>query len=164
MHGTSSLGRVRILDARRALIRALVRGIAGLAAYGVILFLPAGRLGWPWGWVLLGVLAIVTLAEPVLLFACQPALLVERGRGYWNEGVKRWDKRITAAAGGLMLLTWLVAALNILFAWMLLPLPVHLGGLVVTVLGCALFLWAMTSNAYFSGGVLASSTSAGTPW
>ena len=33
------------------------------------------------------------------------------------------------------------------------PLAIHLGGLLANILGYALFLWAMVSNAYFAEGV-----------
>src|SRR5262249_22901599 len=57
------------------------------------------------------------------------------------------------AAGGLMLLTMLVAARDVRFGWTRLPLPLHVAGLAATVLGYAIFLWAMASNAFFAGGV-----------
>jgi protein-S-isoprenylcysteine O-methyltransferase Ste14 len=72
----------------------------------------------------------------------------------WDEGVKVWDKCLTGLAGGLMILIWIVAALDLRFAWTPpRPLPWHMGGLVFHVLGYALFLWAMASNAFFAEGV-----------
>ena len=72
----------------------------------------------------------------------------------WDQGVKPWDKRITSALGGLMVLSWIVAGLDFRLHWSSpLPLLWHLGGLLLVLLGFALFLWAMASNAFFAEGV-----------
>lgn len=141
-------------EVRRAIIKWNVRAILGIPVYGLILFLPAGRLNWVWGWVLLGVLTAVMAAHPLLLVPLNPELLAEREKSFYDKGVKTWDKWITTLAGGLMFLLWIVAGLDLRFQWTgPIPLAYHLGGLVVTLLGYALFLWAMASNAFFSEGV-----------
>jgi protein-S-isoprenylcysteine O-methyltransferase Ste14 len=139
---------------RRALARWAVRTAAGVVVYGAFIFLSAGTLGWVWGWVFLALLTAVMIAHPLVLVPANPEVLVEREKGLWNQGVKAWDKWITTLAGGLMPLPWIVAGLDLRWHWSaLLPLAVHLGGLLVAVLGYALFLWAMASNAFFSQGV-----------
>jgi protein-S-isoprenylcysteine O-methyltransferase Ste14 len=142
------------LDVRRALVRWIVRSAVGLVVYGLIMFLPAGRLDWVWGWALLGVLAALIAAHPLVLLPTHPEVLVERDKGLWHQGVKPWDKPITTLAGGLMPLPWIIAGLDLRLGWTpALALAIHLGGLLVTVLGYALFMWAMASNAFFSQGV-----------
>ena len=139
---------------RRAIIKWIVRATCGIVVYGLILFLSAGRLNWVWGWVLFGVLTAVMAAHPLILVPINPELLVEREKGFWDEGVKTWDKWVTTLAGGLMPLPWIVAGLGIRFQWAApMPLVYHLGGLLATVLGYGLFLWAMACNAFFSQGV-----------
>jgi protein-S-isoprenylcysteine O-methyltransferase Ste14 len=139
---------------QRAVARWAIRAAVGTLIYGALLFVPAGTTSWVWGWVFLAVLVAVMAAHPLVMVPANPEVLVEREKGLWNEGVKAWDKWITTAAGGLMPLPWIVAGLDLRFQWTApLPLAVHLGGLLVTVLGYALFLWAMASNAFFSQGV-----------
>ncbi len=139
---------------RRAVARWAVRAAVGTLIYGALIFLPAGTLSWLWGWVFLAVLVAVMAAHPLIMVPANPEVLVEREKGLWNEGVKPWDKWITTAAGGLMPLPWIVAGLDLRLQWTgPLPLALHLGGLLVTVLGYALFLWAMASNAFFAQGV-----------
>jgi protein-S-isoprenylcysteine O-methyltransferase Ste14 len=139
---------------RRAVARWAVRTAVGTVIYGLLIFLPAGTTSWVWGWVFLAVLVAVMVAHPLVMVPANPEVLVEREKGLWNEGVKPWDKAITTAAGGLMPLPWIVAGLDLRFQWTApLPLGVHLGGLLVTVLGYALFLWAMASNPFFAQGV-----------
>jgi protein-S-isoprenylcysteine O-methyltransferase Ste14 len=141
-------------EVQRRIIRWIVRATLSVPIYGLILFLPTGRLNWVWGWVLLGVFTAVVAAHPLILVPINPELLAEREKGFLDRGVKAWDKWINSLAGALMLLSWIVAGLEIRFQRTApLPLACHLGGLVVHVLGYALFLWAMASNAFFSEGV-----------
>jgi protein-S-isoprenylcysteine O-methyltransferase Ste14 len=54
----------------------------------------------------------------------------------------------------MLLPLWVVAGLDVRFHWTGgMPVAFHLGGLLANVLGYALFLWAMVSNAFFAEGV-----------
>jgi protein-S-isoprenylcysteine O-methyltransferase Ste14 len=141
--------------ARREILKWIVQSALGLVGYGLLLFFSAGRLDWVWGWALLAVLAAFLAAHPLLLIPINPALLVERERGLSDPRVKPWDRWIAALSGGIFsLASWIVAGLDVRFGWAgALPLAVHLGGLLATILGYALFLWAMASNAFFAEGV-----------
>jgi protein-S-isoprenylcysteine O-methyltransferase Ste14 len=140
---------------RREIRKWILQSVAGLVAYTLLLFLVAGRWDWGWGWALLGVIAGFMAAHPLLLVPIDPALLVEREQGLRAEGVKRWDRIVTALGAGLMpLASWVVAALDLRFGWTgTIPLVLHVLGLAVNMLGYGLFLWAMISNAYFAEGV-----------
>ncbi len=142
-------------EERREIVKWIVQAALGLVGYGLLLFLTAGRLNWIWGWVLLGVLTAFLAAHPLILIPINPALLAERERGLRDPRVKSWDRWITALAAGVFpLASWIVAGLEVRFGWASpLPLAAHLGGLLVTLLGYALFLWAMASNAFFAEGV-----------
>ena len=141
-------------EVRRGVRRWITRAAVGMLGYGVIIFLPAGRLDWIWGWAQFAVVVAVLAAHPLILIPLNPALLAEREKGIYDEGVKAWDKRLTSMAGGLMFLPWIIAGLDLRFGWSApLPLGLHLGGLLVHALGYALFMWAMASNAFFSEGV-----------
>lgn len=142
-------------EERHEIVKWIVQAALGLVGYGLLLFLTAGRLNWLWGWVLLGVLAVFLAAHPLILIPIDPALLAERERGLCDPRVKSWDRWITALAAGVFpLASWVVAGLDERFGWASsLPLTAHLGGLLVTLLGYALFLWAMASNAFFAEGV-----------
>jgi len=154
MSGNASTRREITPEVRRAIIKWIVQAALGIVGYGVIVFVSAGRLDWIWGWVLLAVLAAVMAAHPLILVPINPELLAEREKGMWDKSVKAWDKWITAMVGGLMMLSWVVAGMDFRFQWSApMPLAVHIGGLLVHVLGYALFLWAMASNAFFAEGV-----------
>jgi len=142
-------------QARQAIIKWIAQSAGGLVAYGVILFLAAGSLDWVWGWVFLVLLAAFLIAHPLILVPTNPDLLVERGKGICDEGVKRWDKWVASLAGGVMpFISWIVAGLDLRFGWTgSIPLAYHLVGVIGMALGFGLFLWAMAANAYFSEGV-----------
>ncbi|MBN1137543.1 MAG: isoprenylcysteine carboxylmethyltransferase family protein [Anaerolineae bacterium] len=139
---------------RYGIIKWIVQAALGLAAYGLILFLAAGRADWMWGWVQLIIVAAFLAAHPLLLIPINPELLVEREKGIRAEGVKTWDKWIAGLAAGTLLPLWVVTGLDARFNWTGgMPLALHAGGLAVNILGYALFLWAMVSNAFFAEGV-----------
>jgi protein-S-isoprenylcysteine O-methyltransferase Ste14 len=139
---------------RREINKWIVQAAFGWVAYGLILFLAAGRVDWIWGWAQLVVLAAFLAAHPLLLIPINPELLAERERGFRDEGVKRWDKWIAGLAGGMLLPLWVIAGLDVRFHWTgEIPIAFHVGGLLANILGYALFLWAMVSNAFFSEGV-----------
>lgn len=155
MNGSTSNKPGITLESRRAIYKWILQSILGVAAYGVIIFLAAGTLDWVWGWLLLALLAAFLAAQPLILVPINPDLLVERGKGIRDEGVKEWDKWIAPLAGGVMpLISWIVAGLDVRFGWTgLVPLAYHVVGLLGSVLGYGLFLWAMASNTFFSEGV-----------
>ena len=155
MNGSTSSKHEITPEDRRAIYKWILQAILGVAAYGVIIFLAAGTLDWVWGWLLLGLLAAFLAAHPLILVPINPDLLVERGKGIRDEGVKEWDKWIASLAGGVMpFISWIVAGLDVRFGWTgSVPLVYHLvddafqvvkeGGLFIT----------MVSNAFFSEGV-----------
>ncbi len=141
-------------EIRWAIIKWVVRATFALVSYGLILFLAAGTLDWVWGWILLGVFMAFLAAHPLILVSISPELLAERAKGIQDKGVKTWDRWIATLAVGMMMAGWIVAGLDIRGHWTgPIPLVHHLGGLLGILLGHALFLWAMASNAFFAEGV-----------
>jgi len=96
--------------------------------------------------------ALFLASHVVLLVPINPDLLVERAGGLRQEGGKRWDRWVAFMAAGVFpTASWIVAGLDLRFGWSCpKPLLIHLIGTAMVVLGWALFMWAMVSNAYFS--------------
>ncbi len=139
---------------RRGIVKWIVQAFLGLVAYGLILFVAAGTVDWIWGWAQLVVLAAFLAAHPLLLVPINPELLLERQKGFRDEGVKPWDKWLAGLAAGSVFPMWVVAGLDLRFHWTGdMPVALHVAGLLANILGYALFLWAMVSNAYFAEGV-----------
>lgn len=141
-------------EVQRGAAKWMAQAAIGMLGYAAVIFLSAGTLHWFWGWVFVIVLALSLIAQPLILLPANPELLAVRQKGTRDQGVKTWDKRITTVSGALMIVSWIVAGLDFRRGWSPpLPLAVHLAGLLLTVLGYGLFLWAMAYNPYFSEGV-----------
>lgn len=116
--------------------------------YTLLLFLPAGRLDWPWAWVLLGLYLVMIGINAVVMFRISPETIARRAEA---EGQKGWDRVVGGLWAVAGLAGLIVAGLDARFGWTApLPLGVHLAGAAGYALGFALFSWAMASNAYFA--------------
>jgi hypothetical protein len=68
-------------EVRQQVMEWIVQSAFGLVAFGLLLFLSAGRFDWFWGWVLLGVLAAFLAAHPLILIPINP----EAGRFHLSD-------------------------------------------------------------------------------
>ena len=125
-----------------------------LVVFTIILFLIAGDWRWQWGWMIVLLLALFLAAHPLLLVPRDPALLAERERGLRVQGTKKWDLWVVMAASLFWSGSWLLAALDHRLSWLPeFPAFLHWLGFIGTAAGMALFLWALTANAFFAEGV-----------
>jgi protein-S-isoprenylcysteine O-methyltransferase Ste14 len=115
---------------------------------GAVLFVAAGRLDWPWAWLMLGIY-LASVAVNATAMRHHPETVAERGR---PAEMKRWDQVISGLWGlAQFLLVPLVAGLDERFGWTAeLAAAWHLAGALAFAAGLALFGWAMVTNAYFS--------------
>jgi protein-S-isoprenylcysteine O-methyltransferase Ste14 len=132
-----------------AIRRRAVQVLGMFAVQGLILFLAAGRLDWFWGWLYVGLYLAGIAVTGALMFRYSPETIAERAD---TGGVRGWDRVV----GGLFGLAYfigllLVAGLDARYRWTPeLPLALHLLGVAGFLLGLALFVWAMLSNARFA--------------
>jgi protein-S-isoprenylcysteine O-methyltransferase Ste14 len=127
--------------------------IVSLALFGALLFLLAGKINWPAGWVYLAINAFTQFMSAAVLIPRQAGMLNERSK--IRAGTKDWDRILAPAiviVGTLAVLT--TAALDARFGWSQ-PMPARLSGFgVVLVLASQMFvLWAMASNSFFAATV-----------
>lgn len=118
--------------------------------YGAALFLTAGTFDWWRGWVLVGMIAVGTLATMLLVFRTRPDLLRERMRGMVQKGQPVADR--------ILVLTFLVTYMGSIvfisvdvFELHLLPKPtVWLSslGLVLVVVGWVIIALVFRENAF----------------
>jgi len=126
------------------------REIIGVVMVAVILFLSAGRLDWVLGWAMVGIYALWSGANALLLIPRNPELLTERAQRQ-KEGMKSWDKMLLSVVGLATLAKYILAGLDIRYGWTAqMPLTIQVVALVISALGYALGTWAMVTNAYFS--------------
>ncbi len=136
----------------RTLITAGIRFLLMLVILCGVLFLAAGTLAWPMGWVYVALTLCATLASRLLVLRRQPDLLRERAGYAAKQDAKPWDKWLVQCVALIgPMVTQVVAGLNYRFGWPpALPLWLALAGLALVVAGWTLGTWAMVVNRFFS--------------
>jgi protein-S-isoprenylcysteine O-methyltransferase Ste14 len=136
-------------DTRKGVTRWLIREIMGGLFSGLIVFIAAGRFDLVWGWVLMGVYLSWTAATAIVLIPRCPELLAERATR--SKSMKTWDARLMSLIGLLTLAKYVLAGLDLRFAWTGgIPIAAHLTALVIAASTFALVTWSMAANAFFS--------------
>ncbi|NLD42586.1 MAG: isoprenylcysteine carboxylmethyltransferase family protein [Chloroflexi bacterium] len=118
-----------------------------------ILLLSAGRVGWVWAWVYLGISLVSAGTGGAITLRASPEAVAERGR--WPLGTKGWDRVIgTLWLLLLYILLPLVAGLDERSGWTRgLSSAWNLTGALVLAAGYGLCEWALIVNTYFSTAV-----------
>jgi protein-S-isoprenylcysteine O-methyltransferase Ste14 len=114
-----------------------------------LLFVSAGTLNWPAGWLYIGLYLGMLLLATVIILPGHSEVVAERSKG--TTGGKSWDLRITRLMAIPTLGLLVLAGVD--QRWSLspsLPLWVRLFGMLAFMLGYAVVVWAMYSNPYFS--------------
>jgi protein-S-isoprenylcysteine O-methyltransferase Ste14 len=118
----------------------------------LLVFLPAGSIGWRAGWVFVAVLVLAFGASAVVLARVNP--MIYRARSRFQPGTKSWDKALLALMLPAMAAILPIAALDAgQFHWSMLPLWVVLLGYGAMLTGIALMGWAQAVNPFFEPGV-----------
>jgi protein-S-isoprenylcysteine O-methyltransferase Ste14 len=118
-----------------------------LGIFALLLLGPAGTVGWPRAWVLLGVIFV---AGTLSVYAIPDDLLDERYKGPWQNGQPVVDKIILSAFMVSFFATVILIPLDV-FRFHILPRPemlVALVGLVLFAAGWWILARALVENAY----------------
>lgn len=119
----------------------------------VLLFISAGTLNWPMGWVYVVITLVMTAGSRLLLLRINPDLVAERAAYAEKQDAKPWDRVLmpfVAIYGPLAMLV--VAGLNRRFGWQPeLPPWLQITAAFLLVLASAFGTWAMLINRFFSG-------------
>jgi protein-S-isoprenylcysteine O-methyltransferase Ste14 len=139
-------------ETRRKILVWIRGAFLGLLGYAAIVLISAGRWDWLWGWIYIGLTAVVLASHVFVLVPVNPALLAGRSEGL--AGTRWWDRGLVLLMGICLLAIMIVAGLDARFGWSgEVALGVHLAGILIFSAGWALFLWAMASNPFFSESV-----------
>jgi protein-S-isoprenylcysteine O-methyltransferase Ste14 len=123
--------------------------ILSIAGMGVALFWSAGRIDWWPAWAAIAVwLAWFTVMDSII-FRFNPDLVAERLSP--PKGAKTWDRAILSILRLTQLARYILAGLDQRYGWSGdFPLAAQMVAWMVCILSCALFIWAMASNTFFS--------------
>ena len=128
-------------------LSAIAKFTLGVVLIGVLLFLPAGTMSYPQGWLLMGILFIPMFLAGLVMMAKNPALL----RSRLNAKEKRGEQSLVVKLSGLMFLVGFIAAgLSFRFDWWMLPKWVSILGTVLFLASYALYAEVLRENTWLS--------------
>lgn len=131
----------------KLLINALTKFFCGLILVGLLIFLPAGTLHYPGGWLLIGLLFIpMLIADFVMLFK-SPAFLEKRLDAKEKQATQ---KGVLAFSGLMFIGGFVVAGLDFRFGWSRMPSAVVIAASILFLFAYALYAEVMRENAYLS--------------
>lgn len=131
----------------KLLIHALTKFTCGLLLVGLLIFLPAGTLRYPNGWLLIGLLFVPMLIAGFVMLFKAPGLLAKRLDVKEKQGTQ---KGVVAFSGLMFLVGFVVAGLDFRFSWSQMPLPVTVAASALFLIAYALYAEVMRENAYLS--------------
>ena len=125
--------------------------IAEFAVFAALLFVSAGTVLWPAGWVFIGIFFGFALAITLWLAREDPELLAERMSSPIQRGQPLWDKVFLAAVSLLFVLWLILMPLDaVRFGWSEMPGWLHVLGALGLVLSFYVIFLTFRENTYLA--------------
>ena len=131
----------------KLLTEALIKFVCGLLLVGLLIFLPAGTLDYPYGWLFLGLLFVPMLIAGFVMLYKSPDFLRKRLDAKEKQGKQ---KRVVAFSGLMFVAGFVVAGLDFRFGWSCMPRWVVITASVLFLIAYAFYAEVMRENAYLS--------------
>jgi len=135
---------------RKLFAEAIIKFALGVILVGALLFLPAGKLAFSYGWLLMGILFIPMFLAGLVMMRKNPQLLEKRLRVRETQGRQQ---RVVKLSGLMFVLGFIAAGLNHRFQWHSLPKGVCAGAVIAFLLSYALYAEVLRENTYLSRSV-----------
>ena len=128
-------------------VQAIVKFLLGLIIVGSLVFLPAGTLAYPQGWLFIGILFVPMFFAGIVLMFKNTELLKKRldARDEENE-----QKLVLFLSGLMFIAAFVLAGLNFRFGWQVLPMWVSIVAAVVFLAAYVLYAEVLRENVYLS--------------
>ena len=126
---------------------ASIKFLMGLVLVGLLIFLPAGTLYYPCGWLLMAVLFVPMFIAGVVMMFRSPELLRKRLNAKEKEAEQ---KSVVALSGIMFFAAFVIAGLNYRFAWIVMPSWTVWGAVMVFLLSYIMYAEVLRENAYLS--------------
>ena len=128
-------------------LSAILKFTAGVILVGALIFLPAGTLHYPQGWLLMGILFVPMFLAGLVMMAKNPNLL----RSRLDAKEKEREQSLVVKLSGLMFLVgFILAGLSFRFGWLMLPKWVSIVGAVLFLSSYALYAEVLRENTWLS--------------
>ena len=132
---------------KKLLISAITKFFAGVVLVGLLLFLPAGTIRWPGGWLLMAILFVPMFGAGLVMMAKNPSLLEHR----LDVKEKEAEQGLIVKLSGLMFLAgFIVAGLDFRFGWFPLPAWVRWIAAVLFLAAYLLYAEVLRENTWLS--------------
>jgi protein-S-isoprenylcysteine O-methyltransferase Ste14 len=132
--------------------QAILYAIGLPLALVALVFLPAGKIDWPPGWIFIAVLVVIFGLSALLLARVNP--MIYRARSRLQPGTKTWDLILLAALFPAIITEIPIATLDAgRMGWSDVPLWIVLVGYALLIGGIAVTTWSQAVNPFFEPGV-----------
>ena len=132
---------------RKLFVQAISKFILGVVLIGALLFIPAGTLSWPGGWLFMGLLFFPIFCAGLVMMKKDPGLLKKRLNAKEQEAEQ---KTVLALSAVMFLAAFIVAGLNYRFGWITVPSWVVWLGSIVFLLAYLMYAEVLRENSYLS--------------
>ena len=126
---------------------ASIKFLIGLVLVGLLLFLPAGTIHYPCGWLLVAVLFVPMFIAGVVMLFRSPELLKKRLDAKEKEAEQ---KSVVALSGAMFIAAFVVAGLDFRYSWTVMPSWVVWSATAVFLLSYIVYAEVLRENAYLS--------------
>lgn len=129
------------------MMQALLKGMSGLIAAMVLLFVPAGTFSYKNGWLFIAFLFIPMIVFGAFLLAKAPKLLEKRLHTRESQSEQ---KLVILLSSLLFVAVFVIAGLDYRFGWTKVPTAVVALGAVLLLTGYGMYMEVMRENAWLS--------------
>ena len=132
---------------KKLFFQALSKFLIGLIIICILLFIPAGTLNYPNGWLFIALLFIPMFFAGIIMFFKSPDLLRRRLNAKEEEDEQ---KTVILISGIIFLLAFILAGLNFRLGWYHLPQAVIIIASIIFLLAYIMYAEVLRENAYLS--------------
>ena len=127
--------------------QALSKFLIGLVIICILLFIPAGTINYPNGWLFIALLFIPMFFAGIIMLFKSPDLLRRRLNAKEEEDEQ---KTVILVSGIIFLLAFILAGLNFKFGWFKLPTIIIIIASVIFLLAYIMYAEVLRENEYLS--------------
>jgi len=126
---------------------ALVKYISGFILLGLLLFVPAGTISWPNGWLFMFLLFVPMFIAGILMYLKAPNLLRSRLKAKETQDEQ---KSVISLSAVMFIASFVLSGLNYRFGWLQMPKSLVIIGSVIFVMSYLMFGEVLRENEYLS--------------
>jgi protein-S-isoprenylcysteine O-methyltransferase Ste14 len=132
----------------KTVLQALASGIFGLVFFAVLLFVPAGTVGYWQAWVFIAVFLLATLVPSIYLAVYDPAALQRRMRAGPTAETRTVQKIAITCTVVMVVAVLVVSALDHRFGWSQVPTAMVVVGDVLVAVGLGISQLVVIQNSW----------------